>query len=480
MKELLQRSLNLASLRGATYADVRVVGTARESLRVLSGRVSHAIQGESSGFGVRVIVDGAWGFASSAVLDAAEVDRVTAEATAIARASATVRRAPVLLAEAPAVVDTYATVVRRDPFAVAVEEKLDLLFRADAEMRRVPGVRVSEALIELERQEKHFASTLGSDIHQTIVQSGAMLRAVAAGPHEVQRRSYPSGFSRHQLAAGYEFIASLDLVESAPRVAAEAVMLLDAPPCPAGETTLILDGPQLCLQLHESCGHAIELDRVLGSEASFAGTSFLTLEKLGGFHYGSEIVNITADATIPGGAGSFGYDDEGVPAARTPIVRDGLFVGYLTSRETAPALGQASNGAMRAEDWNRLPLVRMTNVNLEPGTWTLEDLIADTDEGVFMSTNRSLSIDDKRLNFHFGTEIAWEIRRGKLGRLYKNPTYMGVTPVFWGNCDAICDQMHWRMWTVPICEKGQPSQAIATGHGAAPARFRRVRVGSSG
>jgi TldD protein len=233
----------------------------------------------------------------------------------------------------------------------------------------------------------------------------------------------------------------------------------------------------LALQVHESCGHPIELDRVFGTEASYAGTSFLTTEKMGNFRYGSEIVNITADATVPGGLGTFGYDDEGVPAQRTPIVRDGIFVGYLTSRETAAVLGQQSNGAMRADGWNRIPLIRMTNVNLEPGEWDLDDLIADTDDGIYMEMNKSWSIDDKRLNFQFGTEIAYQIKKGKLGQMYKNATYTGITPQFWAGCDAICSDKHWNVWGTPNCGKGQPSQTAHVGHGTAPARFRNVRVG---
>jgi TldD protein len=244
-----------------------------------------------------------------------------------------------------------------------------------------------------------------------------------------------------------------------------------------GVTTVILDGSQVALQIHESCGHPIELDRVLGTEAAFAGTSFLTTDKLDGFMYGSDLVNMTADATIPGGLGTFGYDDEGVPAQSTPIVREGRFMGYLTSRETAAALGQRSNGAMRASGWNRIPLIRMTNVSLEPGTWTLNDLIADTDDGVYMETNRSWSIDDKRLNFQFGTEIGREIKNGKLGDLIKNPTYTGITPRFWGSCDAIVNRDGWVVWGTPNCGKGQPEQVAHTGHGASAARFRNVQVG---
>ena len=270
----------------------------------------------------------------------------------------------------------------------------------------------------------------------------------------------------------------MDLPGNAERTASEAAALLTAEHCPLDTTTtIIIGGSQLALQVHESCGHAIELDRVMGSEAAFAGTSFLTTEKLNSFRYGSEHVNIAADSLCLPGLGTYGWDDEGVPSQSTPIVKDGRFVGYLMSRETASTLGLESNGCMRASSWNRIPLIRMTNVSLEPGGWALEDLIADTSDGIYMETNRSWSIDDRRYNFQFGTEIGYEIKKGKLGRLLRNCTYTGITPEFWNSCDAVCNRDHWEMWGTPQCGKGQPGEIAHTGHGAAPARFRGVRVG---
>ncbi len=274
----------------------------------------------------------------------------------------------------------------------------------------------------------------------------------------------------------------MDLANHGARIGEEAVKLLAAPQCPSGVTTIVLDGPQAALQVHESCGHPIELDRVLGMEAGFVGKSFLTIDKLGHYRYGSDIVNMTADATLSGGLGTFGWDDEGVPAQRSSIVTNGIFTGYLMSRDTAPILGLTSNGCVRADGWNRLPMIRMTNVNLEPGTWTLDDLIADTADGIYMSINKSWSIDDLRLNFQFGVELAYEIKHGKLGRMLKNATYTGITPQFWGSCDAICNRAicnrdEWVVWGTPNCGKGEPMQTMRTGHGAAPARFRNVQVG---
>jgi TldD protein len=243
------------------------------------------------------------------------------------------------------------------------------------------------------------------------------------------------------------------------------------------KTTVVLDANQMVLQVHESCGHPTELDRVLGTEASYAGTSFLTVDKLNKFQYGSELVNITADATLKGGLGTFGWDDEGVPGQRVPLIRAGRFVGYLTSRETAPIINKTSGGAMRADGWNRIPIIRMTNINLEPGQWKFANIIADTSDGIFMTTNKSWSIDDQRLNFQFGCEIAWRIKNGKLCEVYKNPTYAGITPEFWRSCDAVADKSLWRLFGIPNCGKGEPGQTAFVGHGTAPARFRDVQIG---
>ncbi|MBN2002585.1 MAG: TldD/PmbA family protein [Anaerolineae bacterium] len=484
MRDLTDRALDLAKVQGATYADIRVVRQETQDITVKNGVVQRLALDETQGFGVRVIADGAWGFASSHRLEPGEVDRVTALAVQIAKASALAKQADVALGPAEVHVDTYRTPVKIDPFTVPLNDKVSLLLAADKESRAVPGVAVAMASMAAIRTNKTFASTEGSFIEQEIVETGLGLEVVAVAEGEMQKRSYPNSFGRHQGTAGYEFVQQWDLVGNARRMGEEVVALLRAPQCPSGVTTIILDGPQLALQVHESCGHPIELDRVFGTEAAYAGTSFLTPEKFGNFRYGSDIVNLTADAVTPAGLGTFGYDDEGVPAQKTDIVKNGMFVGYLTSRETAQQLRrinagapERSNGSMRADGWNRIPIIRMTNVSLQPGTWTLDDLIADTDDGIYMITNNSWSIDDKRLNFQFGVELAYEIKKGKLGQILKNATYTGITPQFWAGCDAICDADHWVVWGTPNCGKGQPGQVAHTGHGAAPARFRNVQVG---
>jgi len=484
MKDFTNRALNLAQVQGASYADVRVVRRETQDISVKNGAVQELSLESTNGFGVRVLVDGAWGFASSHRIEPAEVDRVTALAVQIARASALAKIHDVDLGPAEVHVASYRTPVIIDPFTVPLNDKVSLLLAAEQEARAVQGVKVATASMAFQREHKTFASTEGSFIEQEITESGMGLVAIAVGDGEMQKRSYPNSFGRHQNTAGYEFIQKWDLVGNARRMGEEAVALLRAPQCPGGVTTLILDGPQLALQVHESCGHPIELDRVFGTEAAYAGTSFLTPEKYRTLRYGSDIVNITADATTPGGLGTFGYDDEGVPGQRTDIIKNGMFVGYLSSRETASQLRRIhpdaparSNGAMRADGWNRIPIIRMTNISLQPGEWTLEDLIADTDDGIYMITNKSWSIDDKRLNFQFGTELAYEVKNGKLGQMVKNATYTGITPKFWGSCDAICNADVWEVWGTPNCGKGQPGQVAHTGHGTAPARFRNVQVG---
>src|SRR5438552_3605712 len=372
-RNLGRRALDTARTRGASYADVRFVRREVEDAQVKNGALENVDRVDSFGFGVRAIADGAWGFAASPVVTAAE----------------------------------------------------------------------------------------------------------SVGDGEQQVRSYPASGGRSQGQFGWEFAERWDLVGNAPRIADEAMALLTATPCPQDlRTTVILSGNQTMLQVHESCGHPIELDRALGTEAAFAGTSFLTPDTLGSLRYGSEAVSMRIDSTTPGGLGTFAYDDEGVPASEGWAVKDGLFVGYLMSRETAAALGKASNGTMRADGWARLPLIRMTNVSLMPGAaGTLAYLVADTDEGIYMDTNRSWSIDDRRFNFQFGTQIGWLIKGGKLTEMVRNPTYTGITPEFWGSCDAVCSDSEWFIWGTPNCGKGQPSQVGHTGHGAAPARFRNVRVG---
>ncbi len=478
MDDLVSRALDLAEVQGAGYADIRIVHTSQERISVRSGVVDTLSFDESLGFGVRVLVNGCWGFASSHDITSKEVDRVTALAVNIAKASATLSKGAVNLGPPVTSRGTYTTPIEEDPFTISTDHKLALLMDADQRMASVKGIRSRQGNLIFVKEEKTFANNEGAHVEQTVYEAGGGISANAVGNNEIQRRSYPQSMGRQQGCAGWEYITAMDLPGNAERVATEAVALLTADPCPSNIVTdIIIGSAQLALQIHESCGHAIELDRVLGAEAAYAGTSFLTTDKLNNFRYASDVVNITADSLRVPGLGSFGWDDEGVPSQSTPIVTNGDFVGYLMSRETASGLGLTSNGCVRAASWNRIPMIRMTNVSIEPGTWKLDDLIADTDDGIFLEMNRSWSIDDRRYNFQFGTEVGYEIKKGKLGRLLRNTTYTGITPEFWNSCDAVCDADHWTMWGTPNCGKGQPGQIGHTGHGAAPARFRNVRVG---
>jgi len=478
MEKLLGEALAAASAAGATYADARFVETKLETYAVKNEITDAAGDSVSSGVGVRVIADGGWGFASTGELTPGAVKAAGELAVRIARASSTAQSEPARLDDSPPLSGEYSTPTDEDPFEVGRREKIDMLVGATAAMKGPEAVKIRQAFMTIYSRETHLRSTEGADVHQRIVESGAGIAARAIGEGgESQVRSYPNSFRGNFHTAGFEYVRSLGLGGNAPRVADEAAQLLSAQQCPPGKRDVILDGGQLALQVHESCGHPIELDRVFGTEASYAGTSFLTTDKLGELQYGSAVVNIVADATVPGGLGTYGYDDEGVAAQRTDIVKAGKFVGYLTSRETAAKMGWRSSGAARADGWARIPLIRMTNINLLPGDRDFDELLADTDGGLFMATNRSWSIDNQRLNFQFGTEIAWEISGGRLGTVYKNPTYTGITPEFWNSCDAICSADHWQMWGTPNCGKGEPGQTAHVGHGAAPARFRGVQVG---
>ena len=484
MKYIADWALNISHQRGASYADVRVVDDRSRALATKNGKISHASDGESLGIGIRVLADGAWGFAASDDLSRAAVEGTAARAVAIAKASARVKQQDVRLAPEKPVTAEWTTPCQIEPFTISVAQNIDLLFKVDSELRSVAGVTMAETNMNFRREEQWFVSSEGANIHQTKYSTGVGYAAHAFAGSEIQKRSYPTSYGGQWQNKGYELIHELKLVENARRIGEEAVALHKADQCPEGTFTIVLDDAQLGLQIHESIGHPIELDRVLGMEANFAGTSFLTLEKLRKLRYGSDLVNVVADARQEHGPGlgTFGFDDEGVPAQCTPIITNGLFTGYLSSRETAHAIGaDRSGGTLRAEGWNRLPIIRMTNVSILPGEepLTLEQLIADTDQGVFMQTNRSWSIDDKRYNFQFGCEIGWEIKNGKRVRMLKNPSYSGITTEFWNSLDAICSRDEWTLWGTPNCGKGQPQQVMGTGHGAAPARFRDIRVGSA-
>ncbi|MGB8658116.1 MAG: TldD/PmbA family protein [Candidatus Zixiibacteriota bacterium] len=484
--KLAETALQKAKDRGATYADMRIEEIEEENLSVKSGAVELIEKSTDFGFGIRVIVDGAWGFAANADLNPENIEKTSRLAVEVAKASSKVKKKDIVLPPLARTVDSYQTPIVTDPFTISLKEKLDYLLYLDGLMNKVAGINTTESFMGFIRRTKFFASSEGSKIDQLIIQGGAGISATAqAGARtgamksrrEMGTRSYPNSSGQHQ-TKGYELIQELDFEKNAQRVAEEAVALLSAKECPSGKTTIILDGPQLSLQIHESIGHPLELDRVFGAERNFSGTSFATVDKLNNLKYGSEIVNVVNDSTSPFGLGTFGYDDEGVKASRSFLIKNGVLAGYLTSREIAPSVGAISNGCMRASDWANLPLIRMTNTNLLPGDKTLEQIISEVDDGIYMQTVRSWSIDDNRENFQMGCEVGREIKNGKLGDMIKNPSYSGNTVEFWNSCDAIANEKYWEIWGTPNCGKGQPGQNMPTSQGCSPARFRNVKVGS--
>ncbi len=482
-----ERAMDIARREGASWGDARLALVEKEDLGVRNGRVSTLTQDERLGFGVRVLVDGAFGFASGVHPDEAEVERVTRLALAVARAGRSAGPGRHRWADEPAHRDRWTSTWLIDPFTVPVEKKLALLSEAEAILGQHAEITSSQVGMSFLRESQVFVSTAGARIDQIILRSGAGLTCTAHRDGETQSRSYPAALGGLHMASGYELVESLDLVGAAERTREEARELLTAAACPIGKHDVILSGDQLALQIHESVGHPTELDRVQGWEENFAGSSFVDTGKLDGddgrgFRYGSDIVQLVADGTVPGGLATVGYDDDGVRSQRWHIVKDGRFTGYLTSRDTAHFAEGAdadatSRGCSRAQGPSHVPIVRITNLSLQPGVWAFDDLIADTDDGIYMDGVKCWSIDQQRLNFQFTCEYGWEIKGGKRGRAIKNPTYQGITPAFWGSCDAICDPEHWVLWGVPNCGKGQPMQVAEMSHGAAPARFRGVDVG---
>jgi TldD protein len=459
------------------YADIRYTVTHQQHVKVRNGEVDDLSSTIDRAAGVRVLAGNGWGFAATSDVGEASLLRTAKRALEVAAASNMASTQKIALSDVTPYVVSWASPYVIDPWSVPIEKKIDHLMRATEPMRGDARIHQVAGEISCYRQQKLFASTEGSFIEQTTTQMGGGLEAVAIEGGEFQRRSYPNPFGGDFQAQGWEFIEGLNMEAKGLQVRDEALALLAAPKAPAGRHDLLVGSAQLALQVHESCGHPTELDRAMGLEISLAGGSFLQPAMLGTFRYGSPLVNIVADAAIPGSIGSFAFDDDGVPGQRFHLIENGIFVDYLTGRDTAPFIGRASNGTVRAESAARIPIIRMTNINLEPGETPFEDILADTKRGILVETNKSWSIDDLRLNFQFGCEVAWEIENGRLGRMLRNPLYTGNTPGFWRSCDAIADRASWQVWGLPNCGKGDPMQTMRVAHGAPAARFLDVEMG---
>ncbi|MCY3414261.1 MAG: TldD/PmbA family protein [Candidatus Heimdallarchaeota archaeon] len=477
--DLMSYALNRAHIEGVGYADVKWISRDSLALSVKNGNVEQNSQSSTQGIGIKVLIDGGYGFSSSNVLTHEEIDRIATRAIRTAKASASTMKNPIVLADEPVYEDKVITPMKRDPMSVPLEETISLLVDATKEMD-IGDSRVKARNASYNTWKDHMVlyTSEGSRIDQTIVVCGGGIDALAVQGKDAQRRSYPGSFRGDLATAGYEYFEDLKLVENAKNNMDELMGLLEAPKTPArNDATVIIKPAQLMLQLHEN-GHGFEADRAYDWEAAFAGTSFLKPHLMGNLNFGNELVTIYGDATHPGGLGSFFYDHEGVKAQKTTLVDEGVLSNYLSSRDTAPLQGLTrSSGTARASAYDRMPLIRMTNINLKPGDWKYEEMIEDTKDGYIFDTNVSWSIDDLRLSFQFGTEIGWRIENGEITGLVKNPSYTGITPIFWNSVDAVANEDSFRMYGTPNCGKGEPSQMMYTGHGASPTRFRNVRIG---
>ncbi|MBL8880287.1 MAG: TldD/PmbA family protein [Phycisphaerales bacterium] len=458
---------------GAEYGDVRLLRSTTQVVRGEDGRIAGVSDRVSRGFGVRVLYHGAWGFASSALVHGAEVRRVADLACAIAKASAALVSDPVKLVPEPPHIARVATPFQLNPLEVPLDQRAALLLDSMSVIHAQEGISRSSGRIWMQRDEKFFASTEGARIDFDLLAINAELRATAA----LEGRFASRAFHTPYLRTGYELIRDSDLVSQAERIAAQAVEKAQAPTIDPGKYDLLLDPEHLSLTIHESCGHPSELDRALGYEANYAGTSFLTPDKLGSFRYGSPVVNLIADNTEPGTLAATGYDDDGVECQRWHIVREGVFSGYCTNREVAGKIGETrSRGSCRADSWANVPIVRIANVGLAPGDGRLDDMIADIRRGILIEGHDSFSIDQKRYNFQFGGDAFWMIENGKRTHMLRDVIYAGITPEFWSRCDAVADAMHRRTYGFITCGKGQPGQSGWMTHAASHARFRDIDV----
>lgn len=477
MKNKISNVINLLKSKGVDYADIRIVEKMKEEIITENSKVQDISNSTSKGVGIRVITDGRLGF--SCTQDLEKLEEIALEALEVAKSSKMLQGEKIEMQENSMLVDNYLTPIEIDPFNVSKEDKLSLLFEVEKIMNDESNLYKTSTFMEFQKETKIYADTNGRFITQTFYESGAGISAVAVSDNDTQTRSYPNSLRGNYASVGYEYILTLNLVKNAREIASEAVQLLHAKECPAGHLDVIIDGSQLAVQIHESIGHAVELDRVLGWEADYSGGSFLQIENTyENYKYASEYITIFADATTPQGLGTFGYDDDGIKAQKTCIIDKGILKSFLTSSDTAAKVNQKSNGASRADGWKNTPIIRMTNINLEPGCFELDELIKDVNYGLYLSTNKSWSIDDKRLNFQFACEIAYEIKNGKFtGEIFKNPVYSGITPEFWKSCDGVCNKNYWKLYSITNCGKGYPIQNAHISHGVSPARFRCVKVG---
>jgi len=477
MRDLADVALDAARARGASYADIRINRHRTQSIQAREERLTQVQDAESFGAGLRVLVDGAWGFAASSRVEKAEVGGLAARAVAVARADRPLQRRPVTLSALRPVQDVWQTPITKDPFRVPIEPKVELLLSICRAALEVKGASFCDASMSFAREEKFFASSDGTVIEQSLVRSYATFLVTS-----VHRES--GGFqTRRSLARpvgmGYEYIDSYPWLVEARSAAEEAVLKHEAPRVQPGRKTLVLHPSHLWLTIHESIGHPTELDRILGLEANFAGTSFVRLEDRGRLRFASEIVNIAGDRTQEGALATAGYDDEGVACGRWPMIEDGVLVDFQTTRELAASIGEsASRGCCHADSWESVPFQRMPNISMQPGSReiTVDEMIATTEEGIYIVGDGSFSIDQQRYNFQFGGQTFWEIRDGRITRMLRDVAYQSNTLDFWRGCDLVGGPSTYELGGTFTDGKGEPSQSNPVSHGCPAARFRGVDV----
>jgi TldD protein len=474
---LADAALQAARDAGATYADIRIADYRTQAMRAREARVISVSDDTSSGFGVRVIANGTWGFAASARVDPAEVVAVARRAVALAKANSVLSREPVQLAPTERHVATYSTPLRRDAFTVPLEEKVARLLSINAMALKQPGVSFVDSQMTFVKEHKFFASSEGSRIEQTLSRLHPTFSVTSIdekkGGFET-RASYTD-----PRAAGYEYVEDYPWEDDVRQAADDARAKHSAPSVEPGKRDLILHPTHLWLTIHESLGHSTELDRALGYEANFAGTSFLTPDKRGSFQIGSPLINVFAEKTAPGSLATSGYDDDGEKTTEWPLIEAGKFVNYQLTRDQAHWVGAPRGYACSyAQSWKDVPFQRMPNVNLRPGKekLTLDQLIAGTEDAILIKGRSSYSIDHQRYNFQFSGQTAWQVKGGRITHMLKDVAYQAATPVFWAACDALCSAEEYYVGGSFFDGKGQPSQSNAVSHGCVPARFRQIDV----
>lgn len=483
MKELADVALNTARGKGAQYADIRINRYRRQFLFSREDRIVNTVDNEDFGFGVRVLLDGTWGFASGSVVARDDIARIAEQAVAIARANKSVQKVPVKLAPTKAFVDTWQTPITKDPFRIPASAKADLLLAVNAAAQKA-GASFCQSSIFAVREEKYFASTEGSYIDQllTRVWPNFNVTVVDKESGRFQQRAALTS----PIGTGWEYVESYPLVEEAREAAEQCQQKVKAKSVSPGKKDLVLSPEHLWLTIHESIGHPTELDRALGYEANFAGTSFVTTEKLGKLKYAAPIVNVVGDKTQARGLATCGYDDDGVKTRAFDIIRDGVFVGYQTIREQAHLIGETeSKGCCYADSFSSVPFQRMPNVSLKPRDHGgkrvgLDELLADVKDGVLIEGNGSFSIDQQRYNFQFGGQVFWEIKDGKKGEMLKDVAYQSNTTEFWNACDEIGSEHFYKLGGSFFDGKGQPIQTNSVSHGASWTRFRKINVINTG